>query len=80
VVAVNLLTHPALHLVLWLAYLTDMTPLAWPALFGLEVAVFLAEWRLLAWRLQLPPARAALLSFAMNAASAMLGLWLPQSG
>ena len=77
VVCVNLLTHPSLHLVLWLIYRTNLLPLDWPLLTALEVAVFFAEWWLLARWLRLSARRAAAVSFAMNAASVFLGCLLP---
>jgi len=77
VIFVNLVTHPSLHLILWLIFRTHLLPLDWPVLTTLEVAVFLAEWAMLARWLRLSARRAALVSFAMNAASALLGCLLP---
>ena len=76
VILVNLVTHPALHLILWLLFRTRLLPLDWPVLTALEVAVFLAEWAMLARWLRLSARRAATVSFCMNAASALLGCLL----
>jgi len=72
----NLITHPTLHVIVWVLF-ANQVPLTWPVLLGLEVLVFLAEWGLLALFLRLPSRRAAALSLAANAASALLGLLLP---
>ena len=77
VVFVNLVTHPSLHLILWFIFRTHLLPLDWPLLTALEVVVFLAEWAMLARWLRLPARRAAAVSLAMNAASAVLGCLLP---
>jgi len=76
VLGVNLVTHPTLHLILWTIFWTKLLPLTWPLLLALEVMVFLAEWALLARWLRLPARRAGLVSLAINAASALLGLVL----
>ena len=52
VIFVNLATHPSLHLILWLIFRMNLLPLDWPLLTILEVAVFLAEWAMLARWLQ----------------------------
>jgi len=77
VIFVNLVTHPSLHLILWIIFWTNLLPLDWPLLTVLEVAVFLAEWVMLARWLRLSARRAAAVSFAMNATSALLGCLLP---
>ena len=64
-------------MIIWVLFATKALPLTWPVLLALEVIVFLAEWKLLAFFLRLPLQRAALLSFASNATSALLGLLLP---
>ena len=72
----NLITHPALHVVVWALFATKALPLTWLVLVALEIVVFLAEWRLLAVLLRVSSRRAAGLSFACNATSALAGLWL----
>lgn len=74
---VNLVTHPALHVILWVVFCTKCLPLAWPLLLALEIVVWLAEAVLLAWWLRWPVRRAGGVSLALNAASVLLGLWLP---
>ena len=76
VIFVNLVTHPSLHLILWIIFCTNLVPLDWPVLTAFEVAVFLAEWAMLARWLRLSVRRAAAVSFAMNATSALLGCLL----
>ena len=73
VLGANLVTHPTLHVILWAIFWTKLVPLTWPVLLALEVMVFLAEWALLVRWLRLPIRRAALVSLAMNASSALLG-------
>ena len=71
VALVNLITHPTLHVVLW--------TFGWwqpPVLLALEVVVFFAEGALLMRLLRLPATKALLVSAAMNATSALLGLVL----
>jgi hypothetical protein len=67
----NLITHPALHVVLWTSGWSQPA-----SLVALEAAVFLAEGLLLMRLLKLPAANALLASAAMNATSAVLGLAL----
>jgi len=67
----NVTTHPALHVVLWVSGWSQPA-----ALLALEGAVFLAEGVLLVLLLKLPARRALLISAALNATSALLGLWL----
>ena len=76
VLLVNVVTHPALHVFILVVYYIQLMPLELPLVLTLEVAVFLIEWWLLAYSLRLRPARAACLSFSMNAASYLLGLLL----
>lgn len=66
---VNLVTHPLLHVVLWVTGWSQPA-----ALLGLEVAVFLAEGALLMRLLRLPAGRALMASAVMNTTSAILGL------
>lgn len=76
VLLVNLITHPALHAVLWAVYFWNEEALTLPLMVVLEVLVFLAEGTLL-WRwLKLPTGRAFRVSAAMNGASYLLGLAL----
>jgi len=74
VLLVNMVTHPALHVFLLAVYYFQLMPLELPLVLALEVAVFVSEWWLLAYALRLRLARAARLSFAMNATSYLLGL------
>ena len=76
VLLVNVVSHTSLHVVLLVVYYFQLMRLALPLIIALEVAVFLIEWWLLAYSLRLRPARAACLSFSMNAASYLLGLLL----
>ncbi len=74
VVLVNLLTHPALHVLLWLGYWWHAATPPVFVLLALEVAVALAE-GFLSWRwLRLPAGKALLLSAAMNTVSGLLSL------
>ena len=76
VVLVNLITHPALHAVLWAVYFWNAAALTLPLMNVLEVVVFLAEGTML-WRwLKLSTGRAFTISAAMNGASYLLGLAL----
>ena len=77
VILVNLVTHPLLNLSLWIISWKNLLPLDWPILIVFEVAVFLAEWVMLARWLRLSARRAAAVSFAMNATSALVGCLLP---
>lgn len=76
VLGVNFVTHPTLHVILWAIFWTKLAPLTWPVLTALEVMVCVAEWWMLVWWPRLPARRAGLVSLAMNAASALLGLVL----
>ena len=73
VVLVNLITHPALHLFLWLAFWGRQGLPPWGVLVALELAVVLAEgvllWRWLPW----PAGKALGLSAVMNATSCLVG-------
>lgn len=76
VLLVNLITHPALHAVLWAVYFWNEAALTLPLMIVLEVVVFLAEGTML-WRwLKLPARRAFMMSAAMNCASYLLGFAL----
>lgn len=72
VLLVNLVSHPTLHVVLWVSGWREPAPL-----IGLEAAVFVVESLLLVRLLRLTAPRAMLLSAAMNLTSAILGLALP---
>lgn len=73
VIIVSLMTHPALHYLLWLN--TEYRIVAqWPALFVLEGVVVIVEWLLLCFVERELRFRLLLLSFAMNLASFGIGL------
>jgi hypothetical protein len=76
VALVNLLTHPALHAVLWAVFWWHGAAAPGLVQLALEGAVVLAEGLLLRRWLRLPTGRAFLLSAAMNAASCLLGALL----
>ena len=48
----------------------------WPAILTIEALVVVVEAALIAWMARLSPARAGIVSFAANAASFLIGLWL----
>jgi hypothetical protein len=75
VVLVNLVTHPALHALLWVAFWGRGASVPLPVVLALEGAVLVSEAALLRWWLRLPTARAFTLSAAMNFASYLAG-WL----
>jgi hypothetical protein len=76
VVLVNLVTHPALHVVLWAGYWWHDTLPPLLVILGLELAVVLAEGVLLRIWLRLRTTKALAISATMNAASYLLGLML----
>jgi hypothetical protein len=78
VACVSLVTNPLLTfggLLLAQAYEWSASP-AWAlaVIVPAEIAVVLAEWRLLLWALGGSPSRMLLVSAAMNATSALAGL------
>jgi hypothetical protein len=78
IVTVNVITNPALNLVLALVSLISLS-LYWPTLVVLEVLVVLVEWLLLRRWLRPPPPHLVWLVVAMNATSLAAGfliLWL----
>jgi len=74
VALVNFVTHPALHLVLWVGFWGHDASPSWLVLLALEVAVVIVEGTLLRIWLRLPTGRAFLLSAAMNTTSYLIGL------
>lgn len=76
VVGVNVLTHPLLHLFLWVLFWTKWLGLGWPVLLGLEGLVVVAEAALFRWWLRWPRWRAGWVALALNTTSTALGLLL----
>ena len=74
VALVNLVTHPTLHVVLWVGFWGHEASPSWPVLLALEVAVVIAEGTLLRLWLRLPAGIAFMLSAVMNATSYLIGL------
>lgn len=74
VVAVNLVTHPALHLALWAAFWWREAAPSWLMVAALEGAVVLAEGAMLWPWLRWPIRKALALSAAMNVTSYLAGL------
>ncbi len=76
VALVNLLTHPALHLILWATFWGRGSVAPVTVLLFLEVMVVVIEGALLKSWLRLPTAKALIISAAMNTISGLLGLLL----
>jgi len=78
VALINLVTNPVLSFLAWLlARFVDWaggTATAIPVLLAAETVVVLVEWRLLLWVLGGASRRMLLVSLALNAASAGVGL------
>ena len=71
---VSLVTHPLLHVVLWMVFWWNEAALTLPLMSALEVVVFLAEGMMMRKWLELPTGRAFLMSASMNGASYLIGL------
>ncbi len=74
IVLVNLVSHPALHVVLWAAFWCHQAVAPMRVLFELELAVVVVEGILLRIWLRVPPGKAFGLSAAMNTISYLIGL------